>query len=162
MVSRKGFTLFEAVLTLVLLAVTATMGYMVLSTGMVSFVKSSETARNAADMTAAGMRVYIEIRDCLPPSGAPGIAVSGDELVFSGADGSDRAIGVSAGSLYLFVDGEAGKLAGDVAGVAMDVLYADMDGDGADDEVSMVEIVVTDGDGTDWRMAGRPRAAHGR
>lgn len=159
---KKGFTMIESVVVLILVGMVASMAYMIVTYGVGGFVASGERSLSAQMMDTALRRMSMEIRDCVPPGAAPGLAVDTGELVYATPDGQERRIGIDGNVVYLD-DGTARRtLAEGVASFVPGIGYGDLDGDGVPDEVVTVSFDLVDTRGRTWSIGVRPRITHRR
>lgn len=110
---RRGFTLVEAVATIVILGSVMAVCARVISAATSAYTSASTRAELHSELTVAMERMMFELRSCRISQGgtfAPDVSsVGANSIVWNTPSGS-RGLSVSGGSLLLTIDGTAATL----------------------------------------------------
>jgi prepilin-type N-terminal cleavage/methylation domain-containing protein len=136
--SSRGFTLVEAVATMVILATISAVVSGIVWAGVRAFDEGAESARLHNEASIAMERMVRDLRAVpLAADGTPDIgAITADSITW---DGSTRSLALDGDELVLTIGGESGVLLRDVTGFSIDAFDASnspmadtLSGDGAD------------------------------
>jgi prepilin-type N-terminal cleavage/methylation domain-containing protein len=114
---RRGFTLVEAIATIVILGSVMAVCARVISTATAAYTSSATRAEMHAELSSAMERIMLELRSCRIGTGGtfgPDIsAVNAAGVTWTTPSGT-RQLSVSAGSLILTMNGAGAPLAMDI------------------------------------------------
>ncbi|MCH7545815.1 MAG: type II secretion system protein [Planctomycetes bacterium] len=124
--SRRGFTLIEAIATIVLLSILGTFGSLVILNSTEGYIDASTVSQLHAELSISLDRIVRELRKIELDSGAAGVApdidsVTTTSIAWRDSDGDAYSLSLSGANLLLAVNGGASNiLLSDVTGFSLD------------------------------------------
>lgn len=153
--SRHGFTLIEAITTIVLLSILGMFGSLIILNNTEGYIDASTRSQLHAELSISLDRIVRELRKIELDSGAAGVApdidsVTATSIAWRDADGAAYSLTLSGANLLLVVNGGASNvLLSDVTGLTLGTydennasLAASLSGV-ACDPIRRVEISIT-------------------
>lgn len=145
--ARRGFTLIEAITTIVILSVVMAVCSRLISTASAAYTGSATRAELHAELSTAMERVMLELRSCRTDPGgsaAPDISSARADSITWTTPAGDRVLSRSGSSLLLSIDGTSCTLASNITSLAIqtyDLDNEELDSTLDDDECQEVQRV---------------------
>lgn len=148
---RSGLTMIEMILVMVLVGIVATVAGMFLFTGVTAYITTERNTDYALKAQVAMERISLELKDMRDRTVGGDVQIVDDlsveyETTVTALPGVRRLRYVDADdAVYLRADtGQSDYvLINDVSNFAMNATLADMNGDGAADEIERVSVGIT-------------------